>query len=206
MDKWAKKTAGRIETLRAAKRLAKGTATKHLIDAYGKLIKDDGSLPHRSSFRPEEVRRYMSQLVLYEVPRVGSPIYRLVGSQIRAEFATDPIGRAYAEFVDGDRIESACAAFWSCCFTRCAMLVYVDHVRKSGKATRHEVLGLPFNTDDPDVGYLLFSDSILGESLWKTGEEDDTVQHALKERSFIDLGFGTPTDHVDLYPRVKSTS
>jgi len=78
------------------------------------------------------------------------------------------------------------------------MLVYLDRVRQSGDSDPHELLGLPFGSDDPDTRFILFSDALIGDMVAQPATIDDTVCQVVWKRYFIDLGFGVPEDHVDL--------
>ena len=198
--KWKEVLAGRIENIDQALNKLKMPATQHLASIYAKLLVEAGGIPSKALFRPEDMNKYLAQITLYEVPKVGSPIYKLVGQQAREAFASNPLGRKYTDLVPKERAESASASFRRCCFTPCAMLVYVDHVRRSGKADRHEVIGVPFHSDNEDHGFLLFMDAVTETKLISPGTIDDTFTHIVLSRNFIDLGYGTPEDHFDLIP------
>lgn len=66
-------------------------------------------VPSRADFRPSMAVRFLSEIVLLDVPRRGEPrlTVRLVGTAVEARLQTDIVGRNYLDYLPADHREAA---------------------------------------------------------------------------------------------------
>ncbi len=161
-----------------------------------------GSRIRKCDFDPTALGRWLRFVTLYDVRDREDVVYRLVGETIKHRFDRNPTGRSYLDYVPESRRNLALQAFHVCAQWPCAMAVRTEQTFGSGRRAACEAIGIPLfeHRDDIRASYLLFVDQPFDAAENWSGP-DLQLRHAnLRERFFVDLGFGTPGDFVDLVP------
>jgi hypothetical protein len=154
----------------------------------------------KAEFDPTRLGRWLDFAVFYDLSDSGNVTFRLVGEILKRRFRSNPTGRSYLDFVAPERRASALRAFHACANQPCAMGVQMRQTFTSGRQTECESFGVPiFETAADDrAAYLLFIDQPVDEARDWLASDRAMVHYHLRQRCFVDLGYGTPDGFFDL--------
>ncbi len=202
-DKWIEKPALRVNSLEAVAPLLKAPGTQALVKAYQDHLDHTAqTIPVKRDFNPLTLGRWVSFCAFLDVRDPEAVVYRLVGETLKERFGFDPTGRSYLEFVPDFRKPIALRAFEECASWPCAMAVMTEQTFESGRQALCEAVGVPVyeNATDPRASYLLFIDQPFDMDRYWAMRASKMRYSSLLDRYFIDLGFGTPSDFIDMIP------
>ncbi len=167
---------------------------------YALILKEnDGAIPKKAAFDVSRLGRALAHAVLYDVSDPDRVVFRVVGEQMKNHFKVNPIGRNYLEFVPEARREHARRAFRLCAETPCAMLSRSRQYFGNGLGTNCEALGVPLMGEgEGPATHLLFVDYPVDDGSHDYFHRTEFRFAHMRQRTFIDLGYGVPQGFVDL--------
>ena len=179
---------------------SKAPGTQALVKAYQDHLDHTAqTIPVKRDFNPLTLGRWVSFCAFLDVRDPEAVVYRLVGETLKERFGFDPTGRSYLEFVPDFRKPIALRAFEECASWPCAMAVMTEQT--FGPAARHSarLSGCP-SIVPTRASYLLFIDQPFDMDRYWAMRASKMRYSNLLDRYFIDLGFGTPSDFIDMIP------
>ncbi|WP_282610565.1 PAS domain-containing protein [Pelagibius sp. Alg239-R121] len=150
------------------------------------------SLPLKQQFDPVEVPKLLPYLVMYELPKSGGVLFRLVGTKVVERIDHDPTGMNYLDFVPEKRRAKAYGHLKRMCEHPYGMGVLTRFILDSGKINTVETLGFPFFNPRDESYIVLFAGEQVEEPTYGEESKQKVVYNNILERSFFDLGNGVP--------------
>lgn len=177
-------------------------AIRALIDLFEDLRQEVSTgRPQKADFDPTMLRMHLGKTILYSVEADDDIVFRITGEKVRENLGVNPKDRSYMDFVPEFRRDCARAAFLVCANTPCAMYVRTEQVFSNGVHKQCEALGVPLFSDEAERACnLLFIDDVVSDVERLTDMSLEFMYAYLRERSFIDIGFGTPASFIDKVP------
>ncbi|RED45822.1 PAS domain-containing protein [Aestuariispira insulae] len=149
-------------------------------------------MPDKSAFRPEEVPKLLSNLILHELEAPDRIRIRLVGTRLVEKYGGDVTGRNYLEFVAPDRQEKASEALWLMGHHPVGMRVILLQKQSSGRTIYSEAMGFPFEDKISGHRMLLFHSNLIDSVKIHELIDDQLLKFNVARRDFIDIGNGIP--------------
>jgi len=131
----------------------KSAGSRQFFDYYQKI--GDGFLPKRASFRPEDIPRLLSHIIIGHHVDDDHMTYRLVGSHVTDHFGVNPTGKNFYDILSPDLVEK-----WKRHATECQSTpkgVYLDWVFQNEQGAIYDVenIVLPFLDNEGRVKYFI---------------------------------------------------
>lgn len=188
----------RFASLDAARSWLQHPVSLQLFDYFSQLYAGGIKpvLPRKSVIDPVALKGCMPHMVVMDCETPAAPRYRLAGEAYIQLLGTNPTGRPYLDFVPAERHATASAAYVACMAHRCGMLTRLITTNRIGQEIACEVVNLPVCDDAmPDRPRYLYVTLVpQGDVGWDMHEAGYSQYREVRERAFIDLGFGTPAD------------
>lgn len=197
---WTIRPALSIPSLVAARPRFRSDIVRGLEELFSAMIDEaGGTIPPRAALDPARMPSLLPHAILYQFDESGDLIFRVVGENLVARFGFNPKDRPYTIFVHPDRRETAMQAFRVCAEHRCAMHLDIVQRFRTGRTVDCDVLGVPLAAEAgaAHVSHLLFVDCVVGSTTRYVPPDDGMTFLQVRERAFIDLGFGTPPGFED---------
>jgi len=152
----------------------------------------DQAVPNKSDFNPAAVKNILPHILMHDLGTPGRSILRLVGTGIVERIGFDPTGRDYVEFVSEDRREEAYDELFKTASFPCGMRVIIEGRYESGQIHVSEALGYPLIADDDGHPLLVFVDDVIEKIGWQHKADKQIEYYKIRQRDYIDIGFGVP--------------
>lgn len=163
-----------------------------LFAAYWASLPKRCLIPHRDSFRPEDLPRILPNMVIHELVSPELVRLRLVGSAVVEDYGQDISGRNYLEFVEEARRPKASRALFLVCEQPAGMLVQLRSITRSGRVMTRESIAFPMRGDGDGANLVYFCSSPARERDFSAPEPDELQVMNVMRRSYIDIGAGLP--------------
>lgn len=151
-----------------------------------------GLVPHRDSFRPEQVARILPHIVIHELIAPDLIRLRLVGSAVAEDYGQEITGRNYLDFVEEARRPKASRAIHVICEQPAGMLVQLRSRTRSGRVMTRESIAFPMRDADGAIRLVYFCSSPARERRPLTAPADELQVMNVMNRTYIDIGGGVP--------------
>ena len=149
-------------------------------------------IPHRSSFKPEDVPKLLPNLVIHEIISPDLIRLRLVGTAVERYYGQPVTGRNYLEFVEPDRRQSASRAIRLICEHPSGMLVHLRSATISGRVQTRESIAFPVRGRDNAANLVYFCSGNARERRTDGLPPDALKVMEVMRRFYIDIGAGIP--------------
>lgn len=149
-------------------------------------------VPSRRDFEPECIPGLLANLVIHELVSPEHLRLRLVGTAVVDDYGQEITGRNYLDFVAEERRPKASRAIFLVCEQPAAMLVHLRSSTESGKLLTRESVAFPMRDDDGRARLVYFCSNPAEERATYFDERDTLKIMNVLDRSFIDIGAGTP--------------
>lgn len=149
-------------------------------------------IPHRESFRPEELARILPHIVIHELVSPGIVRLRLVGSAVIDDYGQDITGRNYLDFVEQARRPTASRALFLVCEQPAGMLVQLRSISRAGRIMTRESIAFPFRGDGDRANLAYSCSSTARERDFSASGNDELQIMRVARRNYIDVGAGLP--------------
>ena len=160
--------------------------------AYWASLPKRGLIPHRDSFRPEDLPRILPNMVIHELVSPELVRLRLVGSAVVEDYGHDITGRNYLDFVEAARRPKASRALFLICEQPAGMLVQLRSVSRTGRVMTRESIAFPMRGEGDAANLAYFCSSPARERDLNAPEPDELQIMNVMRRSYIDIGAGLP--------------
>ncbi|WP_120498389.1 PAS domain-containing protein [Kiloniella sp. EL199] len=166
---------------------------QRLHDYWWELKYSSGqTVPRKSDFNPAAIKNILSHILIHDLSTLGKSILRLVGTGITNRLGFDPTGRDYSEFVAKDRKGDAYKELYKVASFPCGMRAILEGYYESGLVHVSESVGYPLSSDKGDYHFLVFIDDVIEKIEWHQREDKQLYYNKVRQRDYIDIGFGTP--------------
>lgn len=187
-------------SLDTARRWLQHPVSLQLFDYFSHLYSSGltPALPLKSTIDPIALKSCLPHMVVMDCEIPAAPRYRLAGEAYIQLLGTNPTGRPYLDFVPQERRARASAAYVTCMLHGCGMLTRLITTNRYGREIACEVVNLPV-CDDSNPSrprYLYVTLVPLGDAGWEIDQGGFSKYREVRERVFINLGGGLPTDFV----------
>lgn len=167
-------------------------ACQAFVKYWDSLECDEGLIPPRSQFRPEDIPRLLPNLILVELVSADIIETRLAGSNVMQSFGFDPKGHNYLDYVQPERRAIASANMWAVHKQPCGVWALAEQRYPEGKAVQSEMLGLPLFGEGKRP-LALFIQQTVREPRYLDREKCPRPVNEILDLKFLDIGAGVPS-------------
>ncbi len=168
-----------------------GDLSRKFAQYWLSLPKTDG-IPSRTDFHPEQIPDLLPYMVIHELIAPDLITLRLAGTAMAETYGKDITGMNYLSFVEKDRRAKASEAIFLVCRHPAGMLVQLLSTTESGMLINRESIAFPIRDDTGSARFVYFCSSPVSERKYSGDERDELQVMAVKERTYLDIGAGTP--------------
>ena len=123
-------------------------------EAYWESLRDGLMVPPKSSIEPTRIPNLLPRISILERHRPDRFIYRLVGTAIAAEGASDQTGRSVLDFLPAEMHQRAINDFAVAIEKPCGYRVTTFFTTAKGRELERRVTFLPLGDDDGETRFL----------------------------------------------------
>lgn len=166
--------------------------SSRLFVEYWESLPKIGLIPHRDSFRPEDVPRLLPNIVIHELVSPEVVRLRLVGSSVIDDYGQDITGRNYLDFVEPARRPKASRSLFLTCEQPAGMLAKMQSITQTGRVLTREAVTFPMRGDGNVANLAYACSSTSRERDYSSIEQDELRITNVARRTYIDIGAGLP--------------